>query len=259
MYNTILYTLENHIATITFNRPDRYNAFNNEMSFEFIDALKKSRNDTNVRVIVITAAGDKAFCSGQDLKDVHGVSRSLGESVAKRYNPMTDLIINMEKPVITRVNGVAAGAGAGVVLASDFSIVSDTASFLFAFVNIGLVMDSGSSYTLPRLVGKKKAFELATLGERITAEKAYELGMITRVVPAADLDTVTQQIAQTYAEKAPKALGLIKRMLNRSFHSSIQEMLEMEMFCQEIAGNSGDYVEGVTAFIEKRKPNFKGV
>lgn len=258
MYNTILYTVEQSIATITFNRPDRYNAFNNEMSFEFIDALKKSRNDSNVRVIVITGAGDKAFCSGQDLKDVHGVSRSLGESVAARYNPMTELIIGIEKPVITRVNGVAAGAGAGVVMASDFSIMSETASMLFAFINIGLVMDSGSSYTLPRLVGKKKAFELATMGERISAQEAFQMGLVNRLVPVAELDSVTQQIARAYAEKAPKALALIKRMLTRSFQSSLAEMLEMEMFCQEIAGNSGDYKEGVTAFIEKRKPNYTG-
>jgi 2-(1,2-epoxy-1,2-dihydrophenyl)acetyl-CoA isomerase len=258
MYNSLLFEVQERIATITLNRPERYNAFNNELSFELIDALKKCDKDAAIRVVVITGAGDKAFCSGQDLKDVAGVERSLGDSVNRRYNPMTRAIINMEKPVIARVNGVAAGAGAGIVLAADVAIAADTASLLFAFVNIGLVLDSGSSFTLPRLTGRKKAFELATLGERISAQEALELGLVNRVVPAAELDAVTREWAVKYSEKAPKSLALIKRMLNRSHHSSLEHMLEMEMYCQEIAGNSGDYLEGVMAFTQKRKPNFTG-
>lgn len=257
-FNTIIYEIKDKVCTITLNRPDRYNAFNNEMSFELIDALKQAGKDNEVRAIIITGAGDKAFCSGQDLKDVAGAKRSLGESVQKRYSPMIKLIMETEKPVIARVNGVAAGAGAGIVLAADISIMSETASLLFAFVNIGLVLDSGSSYTLPRLIGKKKAFELATLGEKITSEQALQIGLVSRVVSADQLDSVTNEFARKYAEKAPRAVGLIKRMLNRSSYSSLDEMLEMEMYGQEIAGYSQDYKEGTTAFIEKRKPNFTG-
>jgi 2-(1,2-epoxy-1,2-dihydrophenyl)acetyl-CoA isomerase len=257
MFNTLVYEIASGVATIKFNRPEVYNAFNNEMSFEFIDALKKARNDKEVRVIILTGEG-KAFCSGQDLKDVKGVSRSLGESVAKRYNPMTDLIMNIEKPIIAKVNGVAAGAGAGIALACDLAIASETASLVFAFANIGLVLDSGSSYNLPRIVGKRKAFELATLGDKITANEAQQLGLVNKTVPPEKLDEAVWELAQRYQEKAPLSLGLIKRMLNRSFHSSLQQMLELEMYCQEIAGNSEDYKEGVAAFIEKRKPKYTG-
>jgi len=258
MFETILYTAENGIATITLNRPDRYNAFNNTMSFELLDALKNARKDDAVRVIILTGAGDKAFCSGQDLKDVAGAgSRSLGESVEKRYNPMIRLISEIEKPIIARVNGVAAGAGAGLAMACDLSVAADTASYLFAFVNIGLVLDSSSSYFLPRLVGKHRAFELATLGDKISATEAYEIGLVSQVVPFADLDATVNALAQKYTEKAPKAVGLIKKMLQRSTYSSLEQMLELEMYYQEIAGNSEDYKEGTTAFVEKRKPNFK--
>lgn len=259
MYNTLEFSVENGAATIALNRPDRYNAINTEMSFELIDALKKCKKDAEVRVVVLTGAGEKAFCSGQDLKDVQGSdTRSLGDSVEKRYNPVLRLIAQTEKPFIARVNGVAAGAGAGLALACDLSVASDTASFVFAFVNIGLVLDTGTSYTLPRLVNKKKAFELATLGEKISAAEALDLGMINRVVPPQELDGVVSDLARKYAEKPPVALGLIKRMLNRSIYSSLDEMLETEMYCQEMAGRSEDYKEGVNAFVEKRKPVFRG-
>ncbi|MCS7074102.1 MAG: enoyl-CoA hydratase-related protein [Bacteroidia bacterium] len=257
MYQHLLYEVAGGIATITLNRPDRFNAFNNELSFELIDVLKRCDKDNAVRVIVITGAG-KAFCSGQDLKDVAGKNRSLGESVEKRYNPMTRLVNSIEKPFICRLNGVAAGAGAGLALACDYVIAAESASFVFAFVNIGLVLDSGSSWTLPRLVGKRKAFELATLGERISAKQALDWGMVNQVVPDEQLDETVATIAQRYANSATKAIGLMKRMLNRSMESTLEEALTQEMFCQEIAGQTDDYKEGVLAFTEKRKPNFQG-
>lgn len=256
-YNTLLYELAAGVLTITFNRPERYNAFNSEMSMEFIDALKKAEKDSTVRVIVITGSG-KAFCSGQDLKDVAGVTRSLGESVEKRYNPKARLIQTIEKPVIAKLNGIAAGAGAGVALACDYVIASEQAALLFAFVNIGLVLDTGSSYALPRLVGYRKAFEYATLGNKISATEALECGLVNQVVMPDKLDESTTVIAQKYATSATKAIGLIKRMLQRSVHSSLEETLELEKYCQEIAGKSQDYIEGVSAFIEKRPPNFSG-
>lgn len=257
MYNTILYTVENGIATITLNRPDRYNAFNEEMSKEFMDALKKSKKDSEVRVIVLTGAG-KAFCSGQDLKDVSGKKRSLSESVEKRYNPMIKLVVNTEKPFVCKLNGVAAGAGASLALACDYIVAAEHVKLLWAFVNIGLVLDSGSSYFLPRLLGRNKAFELATLGEKITAQEAHDLGMLNKVTSAEELDAEVDKVAERYSKSATKAVGLMKRMLNQSFRSSLEEMLEQEKFNQEIAGNSEDYQEGVQAFNEKRVPEFKG-
>jgi 2-(1,2-epoxy-1,2-dihydrophenyl)acetyl-CoA isomerase len=257
MSENLLYEVADHIATITLNRPDRYNAFDNATSFEFIDVLKEARRDPEVRAIVLTGAG-KAFCSGQDLKDIQGKKRSLGESVDKRYNPMIRLITGTEKPFICRMNGVAAGAGASMALACDYVVAVDTASMVWAFANIGLVPDSGSSFFLPRIVGRKKAFELATLGEKLSAAQALELGLVNQVVPAEELDATVRAIALRYAQAPTKAIGLIKRMLHRSFESSLDDMLEMEKFGQEIAGRTEDYQEGVNAFVEKRKPSYQG-
>lgn len=257
MYNTLLFEVQDNICTITLNRPDRYNAFNDEMSFEFIDALKKVRKDPEIRVCILTGAG-KAFCSGQDLKDVQGKNRSLAASVEKRYNPMIRLVTGIEKPFICRLNGVAAGAGASLALACDYVVASEKVAFVWAFANIGLVLDSGSSFFLPRLVGRQKAFELATLGDKVKAQEAYELGLVNQLVAPEALDEATNSIAARYATAATKAIGLIKRMLNRSFSSSLDEMLNMERDGQEIAGRTEDYKEGVAAFNDKRKPEYKG-
>ncbi|MCL4109107.1 UNVERIFIED_CONTAM: hypothetical protein GTU68_031019 [Idotea baltica] len=257
MSEILLYDVVDGVATITLNRPDTYNAFNNDLSFKFIDALKAVRKDPAVRVIVLTGSG-KAFSSGQDLKDVQGKNRSLGESVEKRYNPMVRLITGIEKPFICRMNGVAAGAGASIALACDYVIASNKAKMVWAFANIGLVLDSGSSYFLPRLVGRQKAFELATLGEKITADQALDLGLVNQVVAPEELDAAVQVIAERYAKAPTKAIGLIKRMLNRSFSSSLDDMLDMEKHGQEIAGRTEDYKEGVLAFNEKRSPVYKG-
>ena len=257
MYENLIYEIKEGIATITLNRPDRYNAFDEKLSAEFIDVLKKSARDKNVRCIVLTGAG-KAFCSGQDLKDVNGKDRSLGESVERRYNPMIRLICETEKAFICRLNGVAAGAGASLVMACDYVVASSESSMLWAFANIGLVLDSGSSYFLPRLVGRQKAFELATLGNKIPASEALRLGLVNTVVEPQFLDENVATIARKYADAPPKSIGLIKRMLNRSFESSLDDMLEIERSGQEIAGKSNDYKEGVAAFVEKRKAAFTG-
>ncbi|MFA0962652.1 enoyl-CoA hydratase-related protein [Roseivirga sp. BDSF3-8] len=258
MFEYLAYDIQEGIATITLNRPDRYNAFNDGMSYELQDALKQATRDNEVRVVVLTGAG-KAFCSGQDLKASGGdPDRSFSDSLHKRYNPIIRAIRNMPKPVIARLNGVAAGAGCSLALACDVLIAAEQVQMIEVFVNVGLVLDSGSSYFLPKLVGYHKAFELATRASRITAAEAHELGIINKVVPAEALDAAVAEFAGHYAKAPTKAIGLIKKMLNKGERSSLDDILEYEAYCQEIAGRSEDYREGVNAFLEKRKPEFRG-
>ena len=257
-YNCILYTKEGNTLTITLNRPDVFNAFNDEQSYELQDALKAAKRDEEVRVVVLTGAG-KAFCSGQDLKAIAGAEkRSFIDSLHKRYNPIIREMRNMPKPIICKLNGVAAGAGCSLALASDFIIASENASLIEVFINVGLVLDSGSSFFLPRLVGSARAFELSTMGSKVSATQALEWGMINRCVSADKLDEETKLIADYYANAPTKAIGLMKKMLNKSFNSDLETMLEYEAYCQETAGSSADNKEGVAAFNEKRKPQFKG-
>jgi len=257
-FKAILYQVDNGIATITLNRPDVFNAFDDTQSYELQDALKLAKRDKEVRVIVLTGAG-KAFCSGQDLKAIaNAKNRSLRDSLDKRYNPIIKAMRSMPKPIIGRINGVAAGAGCSLALACDFVVASEYASFIEVFINVGLVLDSGSSYFLPRLVGSARAFEMSTMGNKVKAEQALEWGIINRVAKADELDSVVNEVAQYYANAPTKAVALMKQMLNKSFHSDLDEMLEYEACCQEIAGNSADYKEGVSAFNEKRKPKFTG-
>lgn len=257
-YETILFEVNNGIATLTLNRPDVFNAFNEQQSFDVIDALKKTEKDKDIRVLVITGAG-KAFCSGQDLKSIAGAqNRSLSESLYKRYNPMIRAIRNLPVPVICKLNGVAAGAGCSLALASDFIVASENATLIEVFINVGLVLDSGSSYFLPRLVGSARAFEMSTMGTKVSATQALEWGMVNRVVKHEELDNETLNIATYYANAPTKAIALMKKMLNKSFHSDLDTMLDYEAYCQEIAGRTEDNKEGVRAFNEKRKPEFKG-
>jgi len=257
-YETILFDVKDGIANLTLNRPDVFNAFNEQLSNDVNDALKKTSKDKSIRVLVITGAG-KAFCSGQDLKAIAGSkNRSLSESLYKRYNPMIKAIRGLNIPVICKLNGVAAGAGCSLALACDMIIASENASLIEVFVNVGLVLDSGSSYFLPRLIGSARAFELATLGSKVSAQQAADWGMINKVVKPEELDEAVNALALQYSLAPTKAIGLMKKMLNKSFTSDLDTMLEYEAYCQEIAGRSNDYKEGVAAFNEKRKPTFNG-
>jgi len=257
-YSFLLLDTTEGVATITLNRPEVYNALNDEITFELQDALRICAKDEGVRVIVLTGAG-KAFCSGQDLKASSAAGkRSFKESLEKRYNPIIRAIRALPKPVICRLNGVAAGAGCSLALACDMIVASEEASLIEVFVNIGLVPDSGSSFFLPRLVGMSKAFELCSMGSKVKASEALGMGLINKCVPLAELDAVVKEYTDYFANAPTRSIGLIKKMLNKSAHASLDEMLDYEAYCQEIAGSSEDYHEGVAAFIEKRKPHFKG-
>ncbi len=257
-FQFLKYEVAQGVATITLNRPEVYNALNDGITYELQDALKAVAKDEQVRVVVLTGAG-KAFCSGQDLKAASGQEkRSFMESLQKRYNPIIRAMRSLPKPIICRLNGVAAGAGCSLALASDMIIASEEATLIEVFINIGLVPDSGSAYFLPRLVGMAKAFELCAMGSRVKAAEALQLGLVNRVASVAQLDAVVKEYTDYFAQAPTKSIGLIKKMLAKATTSGLDEMLDYEAYCQEIAGTSHDYKEGVTAFLEKRKAAFKG-
>ena len=258
MYEFIKYTQNEGVATITLNRPEVYNALNDEITYELQDIFKRISKDEEVRVVVLTGEG-KAFCAGQDLKAaMAGEKRSFSESLHKRYNPLIKLIRGLKKPVIGRINGVAAGAGCSIALACDLLVMADEAYLVEVFINIGLVLDSGSSYFLPRLVGNAKAFELSTMGNKVGGKEAVGLGLVNKSVPLNELDKAVAGYTDYYSSAPTKSIGLIKQMLNKSGNANLKEMLEYEAYCQDIAGASDDYQEGVNAFLEKRKAKFTG-
>jgi 2-(1,2-epoxy-1,2-dihydrophenyl)acetyl-CoA isomerase len=259
---TIAVESKDSISTITLNRPDVLNAFNDQLTTELAEALKSAERDASTRVIVITGAG-RAFSSGQDLADlkakyVPGHVPHLGEDLRRRYNPIITRIREMEKPVIAAVNGVAAGAGCSLALACDLRVASDQASFIEVFINVGLIPDSGSTFTLPRLVGLGKAFELCATGSKIDAAEALRLGIVNQIAPGDQLMDMTMKLAARLASLPARGIALTKRLLNQSFQNTLAQQLEAEVFAQETAGQTRDHFEGVMAFLEKRKPNFQG-
>lgn len=260
-YQTILVDITEGVATITFNRPDKYNAFNDTQIVETTKALKDASRDPTVRAVVLTGAG-KAFCAGQDLGNVGERSISFIEHVREKYNPLVNQMRTLEKPIIGAINGAAAGAGLSIALACDLRIISTKATLVFAaFSRIGLVPDNGMSYYLPRLVGHAKAFELLILADaqnRISAEQAVALNLCTQAVEPEQFTEVVRQTALKLANLPTRAIGMTKRMLNLSWDSSLAEMLDVEAQMQEAASRTADAQEGVMAFLEKRDPNFTG-
>jgi len=256
---TLLYQNNDGVLTITLNRPDSFNAFNEQMTTDLQSALKEAEKDDAVRAIILTGAG-RAFSSGQDLKDAPapGTRRSLADSLQRRYNPIIRRLTTMPKPIIGAINGAAAGAGCSVALACDLRLAAEGSYLLQAFVRIGLVPDSGSSWFLARQVGYSRAFEIASLGEKILADQALALGLVNRVVPAESLIEEATKLAALYAAGPTKAYGYLKKMLYRASHTSLDEALDYEVFMQEAAGRTNDYNEGVAAFVEKRPAVFKG-
>lgn len=246
------------IATITLNRPEALNALTLPMRVDLAKALRAIGRNRGVRAVILTGAG-RGFCAGQDLKErVAPDAVPLAVEVRERYNPITRAMVALDQPVVAAINGVAAGAGASLALASDIRVASDSASLVLAFGRIGLVPDSGATWLLPRLVGPSKAAELALLGGSLSATEAERIGLVSRVVPAEELAAVAREIAGQLAALAPRALALTKRALQRSWSVDLDEALEDEAWRQGIAGATADHAEGLLAFLEKRPPRFTG-
>lgn len=250
------------VLTLTMNRPDVLNAFNDELLAAMQTALSDAAVDSSVRAIILTGAG-RGFSAGQDLAVLQeryegGQTPALGNHFREHYLPVVLAIRTIEKPVIAALNGVAAGAGASMALACDLRVASDKASLVEAFVRVGLIPDSGGTFILPMLVGLAKASELAFTGARVDAEEALRLGLVNRVVPADELVENTLAWAHELAALPTRAIGLTKRGFNRSLMPELEELLEHEAQLMEEAGRTADHLEGVMAFLEKRKPDFTG-
>jgi 2-(1,2-epoxy-1,2-dihydrophenyl)acetyl-CoA isomerase len=256
--SAIIFHKENGVGYITLNRPDKYNSYNREMALAMQQYLDECAADDMVRCIYITGAG-KGFCSGQDLSEaMNPTPEEFKKIVEEHYNPTIMRIRNIEKPVIAAVNGVAAGAGANIALACDIVLAAESASFIQAFSKIGLIPDSGGTYFLPRLVGMQMAAALMMTGDKVPAKDAAAMGMIYKSFPDSEFEAESKKMAITLAQMPTKGIGLTKRLLNKTFSNDLQQQLEMEKAVQAEAGGSEDFREGVMAFLEKRKPVFKG-
>lgn len=257
--NTILFEIKDSVAFITLSRPDKLNAFNREMSLSLQEALDKCEKNSSIRCVYITGAG-RAFSAGQDLSEVNDSDESaaMGKILSEQYNPVVKRIRNLTKPVIAAVNGVAAGAGANVALCCDIIVAAESASFIQAFSKIGLIPDSGGTYFLPRLIGFQKASAIMMLGDKISAKEANEMGMIYKYFPDEKFEKEAEKIARTLSSLPTMGLAFTKQALNKSLEQNFEEQLLTEDILQQKASATNDFKEGVKAFKEKRRPDFRG-
>ena len=258
-YETILFDVQNGVATITLNRPQKLNAFNDQMIGEVTAVFKQASRDKEIRCLVLTGNG-RAFSSGQDLaafSEREGET-SIGEHLRHGYHKLIKQMMALEKPIIGAINGIAAGAAVGVALATDIRIAADSASFMLAFSKIGLIPDSGVNWLLPRIVGQARAYEMAITADQIPADQALAWGLVNRVVPAGQLSEIAAAWAGSLAAGPTLAFGLTKRAMNQAWNTDLPEALEYEAYLQEVAGRSHDNREGVAAFLEKRAAQFRG-
>lgn len=258
--NSIRFEVSDGVAQITLARPDVLNSFNREMAAELLAVLEQVQGSSEVRAALLTGEG-RAFCAGQDLAAVlgeNGERAELGQIVRDCYNPIVRLIRRIEKPIVAAVNGVAAGAGANLALCCDLILASEKASFIQSFVNVGLIPDTAGTFFLPRLVGMQRAAAMVMTGEKVSAEQALQYGMIYKVCPADELLTEALELAKRLAALPTAGIGLTKRGFNASLSNSLDEQLALEEELQTLAGRTEDYQEGINAFLEKRKPVFRG-
>jgi 2-(1,2-epoxy-1,2-dihydrophenyl)acetyl-CoA isomerase len=257
----LLLTHRDAVLTVSLNRPDVLNSFNAQMAAELISVLEEAGRDASVRSIVLTGVG-RAFCAGQDLAEVlpeeGKPSPDLGEVVHRQYSPIVRAIRTLEKPVVAAVNGVAAGAGANIALACDITFAAEGIHFIQSFTKIGLIPDSGGTFILPRIVGLQRATALMMLGEKLTAERAMQWGLVYDVVPPSTMLEVAFEMARRLAKMPTRALGLTKRGINAGFANDLDSQLALEEELQREAGQTKDYAEGVRAFVQKRPPDFTG-
>lgn len=256
--STVLLSKENGVGYITFNRPEKYNSFNREMALAVQEKLADCKEDDAIRCIYITGSG-KAFCAGQDLAEaVDPKGPGLEKIVREHYNPIIQLLRNIEKPIIAAVNGVAAGAGANIALACDIVIASESASFIQAFSKIGLIPDSAGTFFLPRLVGMQRAAALMITGDKVNGKEAADMGMVYKCFADDVFEAESKKLAISLANIPTKGIGLTKHLLNQSYNNNLEQQLEMEKELQVAASKTEDHKEGITAFLEKRKPSFTG-
>jgi len=257
--NTILFEINDSVAFITLNRPDKLNAFSREMSLSLQEALDTCEKNSSIRCVYITGAG-RAFSAGQDLSEVNNSDESaaMGKILSEQYNPVVKRIRNLSKPVIAAVNGVAAGAGANIALCCDVIVAAESASFIQAFSKIGLIPDSSGTYFLPRLVGFQKASAIMMLGDKISAKEADEMGMIYKYFPDEEFEQEAEKIARTLSSLPTMGLAFTKQALNKSLEQDFEEQLLTEDILQQKASATNDFKEGIKAFKEKRRPNFRG-
>lgn len=254
----VLYEVQDNVATITLNRPDKLNAFNRAMTQGLLQALKAASRDDSVRVIVLTGAG-RAFSAGQDLTELkasHDIS--LREHLEQGFNRIVSQMRRLEKPIVGAINGPTAGAAVGIALATDIRIASETANFISAFIRIGLVPDTGVSWSLIHLLGPTKALELMLTGDPLDAQQALALGLVNQVVSPEELPAAVKRWVDPLASGPTRAYGLTKRIFNKALTASLEEVMTYEAMLQDVAAATEDHAEGVHAFLEKRKAQFKG-